>query len=321
MAEVVFGIGTSHTPMLSMSPQRWPELGEQFDRAMPELDFDARAAHAPDWLPAELNSNVWKDKYEAAQRALDQLRVTMGRVAPDVVLIVGNDQEEMFLEYTPMFALMKADVARDMPADMSSLPKPLREAWWAYHGDKPVEYPLVSSLDDHLIKALADGGFDIAVCTDQTEGRSIGHAFTFVERRIMPDFSTPIVPIMINTYYPPNQASPARCIELGQAIAQAIKTWDNPARIAVAASGGLSHFAVEADLDRKILRHLEHEEFDQLAAIPREVLKLGTSEALNWITAARILAEFGRRMHLINYIPAYRSMAASGVGIAFATWT
>lgn len=288
---------------------------------MPELDFDARASHAPDWLPAELNSNVWRDKYEAAQRALDQLRVTMGEVAPDVVLIVGNDQEEMFLEYTPMFALMKADVARDMPADISSLPKPLQEAWWAYHGDKPVEYPLVSGLDDHLIKALADGGFDIAVCTDQTEGRSVGHAFTFVERRIMPDFSTPIVPIMINTYYPPNQASPARCIELGQAIAQAIKTWDNPSRIAVAASGGLSHFAVEADLDRKILRHLEHEEFDQLAAIPREVLKLGTSEALNWITAARILAEFGRRMHLINYIPAYRSMAASGVGIAFATWT
>lgn len=307
--------------MLSMSPQRWPELGEQLDRAMPELDFDARAAHAPDWLSAELNSSVWKDKYEAAQRALDQLRVTMGEVAPDLVLIVGNDQEEMFLEYTPMFALMKADVARDLPADISSLPKPLQEAWWAYHGDKPVEYPLVSSLDDHLIKALADGGFDIAVCTDQTEGRSIGHAFTFVERRIMPDFSTPIVPIMINTYYPPNQASPARCIELGQAIAQAIKTWDNPSRIAVAASGGLSHFAVEADLDRKILRHLEHEEFGQLAAIPREVLKLGTSEALNWITAARILAEFGRTMHLINYIPAYRSMAASGVGIAFATWT
>ena len=307
--------------MLSMSPQRWPELGGDFDRGLLKSDYDVRAAQAPDWLPAQLNSNVWQAKYEASQRALGQLRETLSEAAPDLVLIVGNDQEEMFLEYTPMFALMKANVARDMPADVGSLPGPLQEAWWAYHGDKPVEYPLVSSLDDHLIKALADGGFDIAVCTDQTDGRSIGHAFTFVERRIMPDFSTPIVPIMINTYYPPNQASPARCIELGQAIAQAIKTWDSPSRIAVVASGGLSHFAIEADLDRKILGHLEREEFDQLAAIPREVLKLGTSESLNWVTAARILAESGRKMHLIDYIPAYRSIASTGVGLAFATWT
>lgn len=321
MAEVVLGIGTSHTPMLSMSPRRWPELGGDFDRGLLKSDYDARAAKAPDWLSAELNSNVWQDKYEASQRALGHLRETLGEVAPDLVLIVGNDQEEMFLEYTPMFALMKADVARDTPADVGSLPKALQEAWWAYHGDELVEYPLVSGLDDHLIKALADGGFDIAVCTDQTGDRSIGHAFTFVERRIMPDSSTPIVPIMINTYYPPNQASPARCIELGQAIGQAIKTWDSPSRIVVVASGGLSHFAIEADLDREILRHLEREEFDELAAIPREVLKLGTSEALNWVTAARILAEFGRKMHLIDYIPAYRSMASTGVGLAFATWT
>ena len=307
--------------MLSMSPQRWPELGGDFDRGLLQSDYGARAAKAPAWLPAELNSDVWEAKYEASQRALSQLRLTMGEAAPDLVLIVGNDQEEMFLEYKPMFALMKADVARDMPADVGSLPGPLQEAWWAYHGNLPVEFPLVSSLDDHLIKVLADGGFDVAVCTDQTEGRSIGHAFTFVERRIMPDFSTPIVPIMINTYYPPNQASPARCIELGQAIAEAIKTWDNPARIVVAASGGLSHFVVEADLDRKILGHLEREEFDELATIPREVLKLGTSESLNWITAARILAEFGRKMNLIDYIPAYRSIASTGVGLAFATWT
>jgi 3-O-methylgallate 3,4-dioxygenase len=35
-----------------------------------------------------------------------------------------------------------------------------------------------------------------------------GHAYSFIPRRFMPDGPIPIVPIMLNTYYPPNQPSP-----------------------------------------------------------------------------------------------------------------
>ena len=52
-------------------------------------------------------------------------------------------------------------------------------------------------------------------------GEGDGHAFGFVHRRLMKQ-AIPVVPIVLNTYYPPNQPSPRRCYRLGQAIREAI---------------------------------------------------------------------------------------------------
>ena len=40
----------------------------------------------------------------------------------------------------------------------------------------------------------------------------------------------PVVPLFLNTYYPPNQPSPARCYALGQAIRQAVEAMPGSAR-------------------------------------------------------------------------------------------
>ncbi len=57
-----------------------------------------------------------------------------------------------------------------------------------------------------------------------------GHAFGFVHKRLMPRAVVPIVPVMVNTYYPPNQPSPRRCYRLGQAFAAAVKSFPEDAR-------------------------------------------------------------------------------------------
>ena len=55
-----------------------------------------------------------------------------------------------------------------------------------------------------------------------------------------------------------------------------------------------------------------------LGQLPADMLRSGTSETLNWITAGGALS--GLSFDLLDYIPAYRSPAGTGVGMAFATW-
>ena len=58
----------------------------------------------------------------------------------------------------------------------------------------------------------------------------------------------PMAPIIINTLYPPNQPTPRRCYELGEAVKSAIEEFPQDMRVAVVGSGGLSHFLIDEEL-------------------------------------------------------------------------
>jgi hypothetical protein len=126
------------------------------------------------------------------------------------------------------------------------------------------------------------------------------------------------LPVLINTYYAPNQPSPRRCYLLGRALRRAIETFPEDITVAVVASGGLSHFVVDEELDTRVLDGLKNRDFESLATIPRRFMRSGTSESLNWIAAGGALE--GLAMELVDYVPAYRSTAGTGVGMAFAVW-
>ena len=55
------------------------------------------------------------------------------------------------------------------------------------------------------------------------EGMGMGHAFGFIYGRIFGGKEIPIVPVMLNTYYAPNQPSPRRCFQLGKALRKAVE--------------------------------------------------------------------------------------------------
>ena len=160
--------------------------------------------------------------------------------------------------------------------------------------------------------------FDVAQFTRQPEQRSVGHAWTFVKRRLMGGRSVPMVPVMINTYFPPNQPSPKRCYAFGEALRRAIEAWPGDERVCVVASGGLSHFVIDEALDQRVIAGLANHDAADLAAIPMDKLQSGSSEILNWICAAGALGHLEMTLHA--YIPAYRTRAGTGCGMAFATW-
>ena len=73
-----------------------------------------------------------------------------------------------------------------------------------------------------------------------------------------------MVPVMLNTYFPPNQPTPKRSYNLGQAIRNAVSEWESDARVAVIASGGLSHFVINEELDQRVIKGLEDGDTDNL---------------------------------------------------------
>ena len=72
-------------------------------------------------------------------------------------------------------------------------------------------------------------------------------------------------------------------------------------------------------LRHSILRHIRY----TLARpsnhfLPRELLKGGTSEILNWVALDGAVGPL--KMTLIDYIPGYRSRPSTGCAMAFAYW-
>ena len=109
-----------------------------------------------------------------------------------------------------------------------------------------------------------------------------------------------------------------RCYNLGRSIAKAIKAWDTDKKVAVVGSGGLSHFLVDEEIDQLALKGMKERDSEAIAALPRYRLNSGSSEILNWVTAAAACEHL--EMDLVEYVPVYRSPAGTGGGWGFAIW-
>lgn len=329
MAEIVIGIASSHTPQLSSGVDMWPDHAER-DRRNPRLlgkdaeyhTYDELLAAAEPGIEDELDRGVWDAKYRRCQEAIAALTERLARARPDVAVIIGDDQRELFLDDgIPAFAFFAGDELVDMPPSgdaLERMPEGIRAASWAVHADEPVVHPVDAGLSRHVAEELTSAGFDITIFTQQPRGRSLGHAFTFPRYRLGLSAVTRIVPVFINTYYPPNVPSASRCYSLGQAIHRAVENWESSARVAVIASGGLSHFVVDEDLDHRVLSGITHRDAASLSALSRGQLRSGTSEILNWVSAAGALE--GLAATIIDYVPGYRSPAGTGAGMAFVQW-
>lgn len=316
MAEVVMGLGTSHGSQVSLTPDWWPKHGE-LDRK--RTNYDELVTYRADELRDQLNPEVWRRKYDAVQAAVEEAGRTLRAAAPDVLLVIGDDQGELYRsDNMPAISVYWGDTVDDIPRDMSTVPASRAAAMWAKHAPERETYPIAGKLGRHLIEHCIEAGFDLAQICAQPQNRSIGHAFTFVRLRLMGDRVIPIVPIMLNTYFPPNQPTAARCWALGRELAAAVRSWPEDLRVGVVASGGLSHFVVDEELDRKVLAALAADDGDTLGAIPEAMLQSGSSEIKCWITAAGALS--GLDFDVIDYVPGYRSPAGTGCGMAFVRW-
>ncbi len=163
-----------------------------------------------------------------------------------------------------------------------------------------------------------DRDFDPAHSKYYLPEQGMSHSYGYVYRRIMTDKIYPIIPVNINTYYPPNQITPRRAYQLGQAIREAIESWPEDLRVVVMATGGLSHFVVDEEFDKAFLDLMANGDVEGHAALPLEKLQSGNSEFRCWSALAGAVED--KSMTLIDYVPCYRSPAGTGCAMAFAYW-
>ena len=336
MADMVLGIGTSHGSMLSSPPEEWDGRARA-DRKNPALAFrgatytwDALNALRGGAFAALNTPQARRAHWERCQAQLDRLAAELARVNPDVLVIVGDDQHEWFeAEAQPTFAVYCGDRVANLAVSAEELARHTAEGRGAairgMHPETDCEYPVAKGLAERIVAQAMDDRFDVTVCMAQPKGargmKNLGHAYGFIYRRLLADKPVPLVPILVNTFYPPNQPRPERCFEFGRTIGRAIRGWGEAARVAVIGSGGLSHFVIDEELDRRVLDAFESGDPAHIIREPDAMFRSGTSETKNWIVAAGAMDHVGFEMTLLDYVPCYRTEAGTGNAMAFATWS
>ncbi|MBV9121594.1 MAG: extradiol ring-cleavage dioxygenase [Chloroflexi bacterium] len=326
MARITFGLCTSHSPQVSSGAEWWPEHGSNdqnnpwlFDREGRHLTYAQALAQADPRLAEELTPESHRRRNEVVQAAVVRLQDALLQAQPDVVVVFGDDQAEIFPhDFRPALMICSGQ-APNMPNLFSRAPYAAgRAAGWAY-GPEQAPIEICTPLAEHLVGSLITAGFDLAHAGKLDGDLGLGHAYGFIFGRIMNGHPRPLVPVIINTLYPPNQPTARRCYELGQAVRRAIDTWDTDASVAIVGSGGLSHFLIDEELDSDFLRAVREKDSTAMCALPSSRLQSGTGEIRSWIAACAALE--GLPVRWTEYQPCYRSPAGTGMGMGFALWT
>jgi 2,3-dihydroxyphenylpropionate 1,2-dioxygenase len=184
----------------------------------------------------------------------------------------------------------------------------------AAHYDGPVEewlripkgrVPGDAVLSTEMIDACMDGGFDPSFSDELL----FDHATLLPLHFLNPAMAVPVVPVIINTLTPPMPAA-RRCFALGQWLGQFLE--QHPKRIAMIATGGLSHWPGEAKhgkinvaFDKKFLETLISGDRTRLAEYTHEQINVeagsGGHEIRTWIALAGAVPNW--RAELLAYEP------------------
>jgi 3-O-methylgallate 3,4-dioxygenase len=297
MVAIVGGLAMSHAPQLMLNPDQWGLL------------------HTRSWDPLPVRPELEREtldvkwtKWRQCHAAIEGLRARLDALAPDTVVIVGDDQHENLLDDNmPPFSIFLGDEV-EASTSLRYLEQPLSENRARYQVDAPLAL--------WITQALSERGFDPAYSRQTRYAGGLGHAFARPLKFLMPEARYCIVPIMVNTYYPP-APSPRRCVQFGQALASVLHDYDDAGRVVVIASGGLSHTKIDVALDEGVLAALQSNDVESLANLDAAVLVEGTSEIRNWIVAAGAV---DRPAEVLEYQPLYRAPTGIGCAMGFVAW-
>lgn len=299
MAEIL-GIGCSHAPMILNPPEEWTRMRERIMSRVPNYE-------PPPELMVDRGGDDWLSAHRENQgrlaKAFGVLHDRLHGFAPDVVMIIGDDQAENYQsDNLPVFALYTGSEVEAYPFHRPSA----RVNLWNGAPDTRYSFHCPSAfavaLRDHLIL----DGIDITSST-VLRGWKYGlpHAHINPMLFLDPDGKLPLLPLFVNCYgeeagpgYPPRPTA-RRSYDLGRAIRRFLDTRDE--RFAVIASSSWSHSflthrfgGVKFDLefDRRNLELLRQGRGSELARLtPEDIYLSGDHEFLNWIVALGILGD------------------------------
>jgi protocatechuate 4,5-dioxygenase beta chain len=305
---VVLGLASSHAPSLFAPLEHWDAIHKGLTRQVPQpLEL---ANETPEVITG------WIERIGVA---FATLRAEIERHELDAMIIVGDDQSEVFSNACNPGIAIYAGEEVSGSTSISWIGQDRKDNHITLKG-----HPNIATA---LLDGLLDRDFDPAlmerlVPLARPEG-GLGHAFTRVAAACkLHETGLPTIPLFVSSYHAP-MPSGERCYRLGAAIADIFK--DRPERIGIYGSGGLSHDPigpragwVDEPLDRWVLERIEKGEgakLGNLFTFDSDTVRGGTGEIRSWIVAAG--AFDGIKGKVVDYIPARHAVT----GLGFATWS
>jgi aromatic ring-opening dioxygenase catalytic subunit (LigB family) len=252
--------------------------------------FAGAASHAPGmtaWTEAAPKEQA--DKFLGSYRKLGQM---LAASKPDAIVALSVEHwANFFLNQMPSFCIGRAEHYEGPVEEW------LRIAKSRVPGD--------AKLSVEIIDACLDGGFDPSFSDELL----FDHATFLPLHFLNPDMAVPVVPVIINTLTPP-MPTPKRCFALGQFLGKVLER--NPKRIAIIATGGLSHWPGEAKhgkinipFDKKFLETLINGDRTKLTTYTHEEINVeggsGGHEIRTWIALAGAVQDW--KAELLAYEP------------------
>jgi protocatechuate 4,5-dioxygenase beta chain len=248
-----------------------------------------------------------QDYQEQALRATAEMRRRLERARPDVLLMFSNDHLLNWpINNVPEYTVGIAD-EHVGPADWF-------DEWLAMEKYRVPGHP---GLARFIVNEGARRGLSLAWLREMQFDDGISVPTHYLN----PDARFRLVPITMNCTVPPIP-TPARAYEVGRTMRGIIEAWPGSERVAVIATGGLSHepggpryFWVDEEFDRwflDLLKRGDHEAL--LAECTLERMEAagsgGTAELLAWIV---VLACTRGPADVLAYMPAIAWRSGTGM--------
>lgn len=283
---LVSAVAASHAPNILMEPgAEW----EDFMRLHYRM--------APQNTVSQPSIKIQQQLRHDAEKAFAALREDLDSSRPDVLIVVANDQFVNFF-------------FNNIPTFFVALNNELQGQFTRHH----FRYKNHSDLGRSILKTCLENGIDLSF----GENVVLQHTQVVPLYFLLPEPTIPILVFYVNTWVPP-LPTPRRCYQVGQVIRQVAD--DRAERIAILATGGLSHFPgssrigeIETEFDLNLLQTMREGYGEILADYSLDKLhQSGNTEFLNWMVLLGVVGKIPANQTF--YIP---DQVATGWG--FASW-
>jgi len=297
MANLIGCAAMSHAPQLMLNPDYWHLLNNRQSERLPDKPGADKETQEIKW-----------SKWNGCMDAIGKLRARIEALRPDVLIVVGDDQHENLVDdnMPPFTIFVGPEVEASVSLRYLNQPK----------SENRTQYRVDAEIAEGLVNGLMDEGFDPSYSRKTRYDGGLGHAFARVLKFLSPQANYAVVPVMVNTYYPP-APSANRCVTFGQALAKVLRRNSGNQRVVIVGSGGLSHTKIDEQLDHDFINALNQNDLNYMSAMPANILVEGTSEIRNWIVTAAAAERPGT---MIEYAPLYRTTTGVGCAMGFAYW-
>ena len=261
----------------------------------PTIGFalDANKQDDPAWKPIF-------DGYRPIQQWLEERQ-------PDVLLMIYNDHiTSFFFDHYSAFALGvdESYSVADEGGGARGVP--------AIGGD--------AALSRHIVKSLFAQEFDMSTFRDKSLDHGIFSPLSVFMQSKDAKWPVQIVPLQIGVLQFPIPTA-RRCYKLGQALRTAIESYPEDIKVAIVATGGLSHQVHgercgfnNTEWDERFLELLENDPHALIEMTHADYARLGGmegSEVIMWLVMRGALSSAIRCTHRSYYLPSMTAIATA----------